>query len=84
MYFRHSHLTALPHHVQQAEGWLQKSDCGSKTAAISYAALELRYAIERLAVYYWVSLLNRPLTPTEAERLGTYKKLERRDRKSVV
>ena len=78
MYFRHSHITALPHHVQQAEGWLHKSDSGTKTAALSYAALELRYAIERLAVYYWVSLLNRPLTHAEAESLGTYKKLERR------
>ena len=78
MYFRHSHVSALPHHVQQGEGWLTKSDEGKKSAALSYAALELRYAIERLAVYYWVTLLNRPLTHAEAESLGTYKKLERR------
>ncbi len=78
MYFRHSHVPALQHHVQQAEGWLTKSDKGTKTAALSYAALELRYAIERLAVYYWASLLNRQLTRDEAESLGTYKTLERR------
>ena len=73
-----SHDPTLAHHVRQAEGWLEKSESGTKTAALSYAALELRYSIERLAVYYWTSLLNRRLTHEEAESIGTYKKLERR------
>lgn len=73
-----THNSALPHHVKQARGWLKKSNQGHRTAALSYAALEARYAIERLAVYYWVCLLNRPLTLAEAEQITTYKKLERR------
>jgi hypothetical protein len=73
-----SHEPGISHHVRQAEGWLEKSECGTKTAALSYAALELRYSIERLAVFYWTSLLNRQLTHEEAESIGTYKKLERR------
>ena len=47
-----AHVQTREHHVKQGDVWLAASDGGLKTAAISYAALEFRYAIERLAVQY--------------------------------
>lgn len=48
----------LAHHVQQGQAWLSLSEAGERTAYISYAALELRFAAERLATHYWAVLLN--------------------------
>lgn len=75
---QHTHSPEIAHHVRQARSWLGESDDGRKTAALSYAALEARYAIERLALEYWVRLLNRQLTPAEAQLSMTYSKLQQR------
>lgn len=37
---------------------------------VSYAALELRFAIERLTIHYWFLALNRKPTDDEIENLG--------------
>lgn len=73
-----THEFALDHHVQQGAAWLLASELGTKTAALSYAALEFRFAIERLAIHYWRQLLDRTLTDDELEALGSFKAVERR------
>jgi hypothetical protein len=59
---RFNHLPDLSHHVQQGTAWLAASSDGQHTAALSYSALELRFAIERLTIHYWALLLDRQLT----------------------
>ena len=49
----------MAHHVQQGLAWLSTSAGGENTAALSYAAFELRFAVERISVHYWATLLNR-------------------------
>lgn len=73
-----SHQPGLGHHVSQGKAWLQASAAGHSTAAISYAALELRFAIERLAVHYWATLLNRRPEIDELKDIESFKRLERR------
>lgn len=70
------HQADLAHHVRQARTWLDQANQGTHTVALSYAALELRYAIERLAVHYWRILLNRALTNEELDRVGQFKFVE--------
>lgn len=73
-----SHVNTLAHHVAQCEAWLALSGAGTNTTPLSYAALELRYAIERLAVHYWAGMVAG--TPDESELLeiGSFKKIEAR------
>lgn len=51
-----SHKPELEHHVKQGAAWLAESAQGENTAALSYCALEFRFAIERLALHYLASL----------------------------
>ena len=73
-----THESALNHHVRQGAAWLLASESGSKTAAISYSALEFRFAIERLAIHYWIQLIGRTPTGDDLEALGSFKALEKR------
>ena len=50
------HATDLAHHIHQGRAWLSASAEGENSAMLSYAALELRFAIERLGVHYWATL----------------------------
>jgi aminoglycoside/choline kinase family phosphotransferase len=70
------HNRALTHHVDQAVAWLEQSGEGSSTSALSYAALELRYGIERLAIHYWYALLGRPLKDGDLRDTASFKTLE--------
>jgi hypothetical protein len=72
------HEPNLAHHVQQGQGWLSASVEGENTAALSYAALELRFAIERIAVHYWASLLNRKPEEHDLRDIESFKRIERR------
>jgi hypothetical protein len=69
-----SHRPELAHHVSQAKAWLASSADGENTAMLSYAALELRLAVERLAVHYWRTLLDRKV---EAQDLDDVRKFDR-------
>jgi len=51
------HHPDLMHHVRQGETWLSVSAEGENSAALSYAAFELRFAVERIAIHYWAALL---------------------------
>ena len=64
-------------HIEQARAWLALSECGSHTTALSYAALELRFAIERLALEYWRAILNRPVTEADLHTASSFKRIER-------
>jgi hypothetical protein len=72
------HEPALAHHVQQGIAWLSASAEGENTAALSYAALELRFAIERIAVHYWATLLNGKLEERDLRDVESFKRIERR------
>lgn len=56
---RTQHQPTLEHHVQQGDVWLAAGAGGENTAALSYAALEYRFAIERLGLHYLGTLLLR-------------------------
>ena len=68
----------LKHHVIQGTAWLRESAGGANTAALSYAAFELRLAIERLAVHYWAELLGRKLEEHDLRDIESFKLIERR------
>ncbi|MBI5256201.1 MAG: hypothetical protein HY855_06870 [Burkholderiales bacterium] len=47
-------------HIKRASAWLEVANGGVNMAAITYAALELRFGIERLAVEYLHAFSGRP------------------------
>jgi hypothetical protein len=72
------HQLGLAHHVHQGMAWLSTSNEGENTAALSYAAFELRFAVERLAVHYWATLLDRKLEEKELRDIRSFKGIENR------
>lgn len=72
------HSPALTHHVGQAEAWLNVAESGKNTSALAYAALELRFAIERLAVHYWAGLIVGTESEAELMEIGGFKAIESR------
>jgi hypothetical protein len=77
-----SHQPDLMHHVRQAKAWLlSAAGAGENTAALSYAALELRFAVERLAVHYWAQLLGNKLGPKSMREIESFKGIEASIRK---
>ncbi len=72
------HTTALGHHLRQGMAWLAVSEGGENSAAISYAALELRFAVERLAIHYWAALLDRELEEKDLRDIRSFKNIENR------
>ncbi len=73
-----SHQPGLAHHVTQGRAWLEISAEGENTAALSYSAFELRFAIERLAIHYWATLLQRRPEEHEMRDIKSLKQMERR------
>ena len=71
-----AHAPELSHHLKQGSAWLVESEAGEKTTALSYAALEFRYQIERLAVHYWVDLLGEKRTRSDLKDIQSFNKLE--------
>lgn len=71
------HNNDLLHHIQQGSFWLNESAQGDNTAALSYAALEFRFAIERLAVHYWANLLGRKPESDDFKDIESFKRAER-------
>lgn len=72
------HQPELAHHVRQGEAWLAASAEGENTAVLSYAAFELRFAVERLAVHYWAALLDRKPEEHDLRDIESLKRIERR------
>lgn len=72
------HKLELSHHVRQGMAWLSTSNGGENTTALSYAALELRFAVERIAVHYWMLLLDRELEASDLADMTSFKTIERR------
>lgn len=72
------HKPDLARHIRQGIAWLSASAEGEDTAALSYAAFELRFAIERLAVHYWRALLNRKPEEQDLRDIESFKRIERR------
>lgn len=72
------HQLELAHHVRQGVAWLSASGDGENTAALSYAAFELRFAVERLAVHYWATLLDRKPEEQDLREIESFKRIERR------
>ena len=72
------HQPELGHHVHQGIAWLDASANGENTAALSYAAIELRLGIERLAVHYWRALLDRIPEERDLRDIESFKRIEQR------
>ncbi|MBK8536837.1 MAG: hypothetical protein IPL59_18095 [Candidatus Competibacteraceae bacterium] len=72
------HQPELAHHVRQGIAWLSVSAEGENTAALSYAAFELRFAVERLAIHYWATLLDRRVEEKDLCDIKSFKQVERR------
>ena len=72
------HQPDLAHHVHQGKAWLSASAEGENTAALSYAAFELRFAVERLAIHYWAALLDRKPEEHDLRDIESFKRVERR------
>jgi hypothetical protein len=72
------HQPDLAHHVRQAVAWLAASAEGENTAALSYAAFELRFAVERLGIHYWAALLDRKVEEQDLLDIESFKRVERR------
>lgn len=72
------HQPDLEHHVRQGEAWLSVCAEGENTAALSYAAFELRFAVERLAIHYWAILLDRRPEEKDLRDIESFKRVERR------
>jgi len=72
------HQPHLAHHIQQGTAWLSASEGSEKTAALSYSAFELRFAVERLAIHYWADLLDRRLEEQDLRDIESFKRVERR------
>jgi hypothetical protein len=72
------HQPDLGHHVRQGVAWLAASAEGENTAALSYAAFELRFAVERLAIHYWAALLDRRPEEQDLRDIESFKRVERR------
>jgi len=72
------HSRTLTHHIAQADAWLALSSDGMNTVPLGYAALELRYAIERLAVHYWAGLVAGTQDEAELLAIGSFNKIEAR------
>ena len=72
------HQPNLAHHVHQGVAWLSASGEGENTAALSYAAFELRFAVERLAVHYWATLLDHKPEEQDLREIESFKRVERR------
>ena len=75
---RTKHQVALSHHVHQGDAWLAQSSEGENTAALSYAALEYRFATERLAIHYWGTLLNGKVEDKDLKDIKSFKRVETR------
>jgi hypothetical protein len=75
---RTHHQAELGHHVLQGQSWLDASVEGENTAALSYGALELRFAAERLAIHYWRALLGRRPVDAELRDIDSFKRIEKR------
>lgn len=72
------HQPQLAHHVRQGLAWLSASGNGENTAALSYAAFELRFAVERLVIHYWAALLDRKPEEQDLRDIQSFKRVERR------
>ena len=73
-----AHSAELSHHVNQGRAWLSLSEGGDHSTALSYAAFELRFGVERIAVHYWSALLDRKVEPRDLTEMESFKLLERR------
>lgn len=68
----------LGHHLRQGDTWLAMSAEGQNTAMLTYAAFEFRLGIERIAVSYWSTLLQRKVEADDFRDIRSFKKLEKR------
>ena len=66
----------MSHFISQARGWLGKSEEGKHSVAISYAAFEIRLAVERICMQYYVKLVGAKEAKENPNDLGSFKKMK--------
>lgn len=67
----------LGHHVRQGLAWLENSEGGRNTAALSYAAFDLRLGVERLAMQYWLDALGRNVVDNDVRTIWKFDRIEK-------
>ncbi len=68
----------LHHHIDLGRKWLDASNEGKKNILLSYAAFEFRFAIERLAVHYWLQLAGDDPLHGDVRTLRSFKSIEKK------
>ncbi len=66
----------MNHFISQARGWLEQSEEGKHSVAISYAAFEIRLAVERICMQYYVKLIGAKEAKASSNELGSFKKMK--------
>ncbi|MEW6713656.1 MAG: hypothetical protein AB1306_01000 [Nitrospirota bacterium] len=70
--------TELDYHFKEGKAWLDSSNSGKNTTALSYAAFEFRLAIERIILQYWSGLAPGGAEELSFESIRSYKSIEKR------
>jgi hypothetical protein len=68
----------MMHFVSQARAWLERSEEGRHAIPLSYAAFELRLAVERICMEYYVKILGSEESKKNQHELGSFKKMKAR------
>jgi len=68
---------ALNYHFEEGKAWLEVSNDGKNTSALSYAAFEFRLAIERIVLQYWTALVPGGAEEITFKSIRSYKSIEK-------
>lgn len=71
-----SRSTDLEHHIVQAKRWLEASESGKHTIPLSYASFEIRLAVERICMQYYVKLVGSKNAKMDPGTLSSFKKMK--------
>ena len=64
------------HFISQARSWLEKSENGKRSVPICYAAFEIRLAVERICMDFYINLVGSKEAKADSKTLGSFKKMK--------
>ena len=67
----------LGHHVSQARAWLDAVENRKNSAFVSYAAFEIRLAVERICMQYYVKLIENKTAKLNPSKLQSFKSMQK-------
>jgi hypothetical protein len=72
------HSADLLHHITLGNAWLADASGGERSVPLTYAAFEFRFAVERLAVQYWVALLRGTIEEKDLRDIEKFDRIQQR------